>query len=111
MGGQRQLMQAVPKLKGFKTLHAAAEIVYLEQLNALSGEVDNFVLAKAGMISSPFVKAKVIVRGELKSEVELKTQAASKTAIEAIKQQGGKFEKVGTPKRPAQPADGEVKTK
>ena len=33
MGGQRALMQAVPKLKGFKSIHPKAEVVYTDRLN------------------------------------------------------------------------------
>lgn len=99
MGGQRAIMQAVPKLKGFKSLHAKAEVVYTDRLNELSGAVDNQKLYEAGLISSPFNKVKVITRGELKSKVDLSTQFASKTAIEAIKKAGGKFTKVAVPTR------------
>ena len=101
MGGQRAIMQAVPKLKGFKSFHPKAEVVYIDSLNELSGKVDNYVMAEAGLISSPFVKTKVISRGELKSKVELETQFASKTAVEAIKKAGGSFKKVAILKRPA----------
>ena len=99
MGGQRAIMQAVPKLKGFKSLHAKAEVVYTDRLNELSGDVNNFKLYEASLIKSPYNKVKVITRGELTAKVNLKTQFASKTAIEAIKKAGGKFEKVATPLR------------
>lgn len=94
MGGQRAIMQAVPKLKGFKSFHPKAEVVYTDRLNDLSGKVDNFVLAEASLISSPFVKVKVISRGELTAKIDLETQFASKTAVEAIKKAGGSFKKV-----------------
>ena len=100
MGGQRAIMQAVPKLKGFKSIHPKAEVVYTDRLNELKGKVDNYVLAEASMISSPFVRVKVITRGELKSKIELETQFASKTAIEAIKNAGGSFKKVAILQRP-----------
>lgn len=99
MGGQRAIMQAVPKLKGFKSIHPKAEVVYTDRLNELSGKVDNYKLAEASMISSPFVKVKVITRGELTSKIELETQFASKTAVEAIKKAGGSFKKVAILKR------------
>ncbi len=99
MGGQRAIMQAIPKLKGFKTLHAKAEIVYTDVLNDLKGNVDNFVLAEKSYISSPYVKVKVISRGELKSKITLETQFASKSAIEALKKAGGDFKKVPVPMR------------
>ncbi len=99
MGGQRAIMQAIPKLKGFKSLHAKTEVVYTDALNSLSGDVDNFVLADNSLIKSPFNKVKVILRGELTAKVNLKTQFASKTAIKAIEKAGGKFEKANVPQR------------
>jgi large subunit ribosomal protein L15 len=100
MGGQRAIMQAVPKLKGFKSFHAKAEVVYTDVLNSLSGVVDNFALAKANLISSPFVKVKVITRGELTAKITLQTQFASKSVVEAVKKAGGSFEKTAVPARP-----------
>ena len=99
MGGQRAIMQAIPKLKGFKTLHDKAEVVYTDVLNDLKGNVDNFVLAEKNYISSPYVKVKVISRGELKSKIALETQFASKTAIAALEKAGGSFKKVPVPMR------------
>ncbi|MDO4752730.1 MAG: 50S ribosomal protein L15 [Candidatus Saccharibacteria bacterium] len=101
MGGQRAIMQAVPKLKGFKSFHAKAEVVYTDRLNDLKGKVDNLVLAEKGLISNPYNKVKIITRGELKAKIELETQFASKTAIEAIKKAGGSFKKVAILKRSA----------
>lgn len=100
MGGQRPLMQAVPKLKGFKSLHSKAEVVYLDQLNGLS-KADNFTLADEGLISSPYVRVKVIMHGELTSKVNVSVQFASKTAVQAIEKAGGKFVKTGVPMREA----------
>ena len=99
MGGQRAIMQAVPKLKGFKSIHAKAEVVYTDRLNELKGKVDNFVLAEKALISSPYVKVKVISRGELTAKVDLETQFASKSAVEAIKKAGGSFKKVAILKK------------
>ena len=99
MGGQRAIMQAIPKLKGFKSLHDKAEVVYTDRLNELSGNVDNYLLAEKDLISSPFVKVKVISRGELTKKINLETQFASKSAIEAIKKAGGSFKKVAVLKR------------
>lgn len=99
MGGQRAIMQAVPKLKGFKSIHEKAEVVYTDRLNELSGNVDNYLLAEKDLISSPFVKVKVISRGELTAKINLETQFASKSAVEAIKKAGGSFKKVAILKR------------
>lgn len=105
MGGQRAIMQAIPKLKGFKSLHSKAEVVYTDTLNELSGNVDNFVLAEKNFISTPYTKVKVISRGELKSKIALETQFASKSAIEALKTAGGSFKKTPVPAREAKKAD------
>ena len=101
MGGQRAIMQAIPKLKGFKSIHDKAQVVYTDRLNELSGKVDNFTLAENGLIETPYAKTKVISRGELTAKIELETQFASKTAIEAIKKAGGDFKKVAVPQRVA----------
>lgn len=101
MGGQRAIMQAVPKLKGFKSLHDKATVVYTDRLNDLTGKIDNFVLADKGLIENPYTKVKVISRGELTAKIDLSTQFASKTAIEAIKKAGGSFQKVAIPQRVA----------
>ena len=101
MGGQRAIMQAVPKLKGFKSFHPKAEVIYTDRLNDLKGKVDNYALAEASLISSPFVKVKVITRGELTAKIDLETQFASKSAIAAIKKAGGSFKQVEILKKPA----------
>lgn len=97
-GGQRALVQAVPKARGFKSLKTPAQIVYLDHLNAFAGKtVDNFTLFEEGYVNTPFHTVKVIARGELTEKVTLKVQAASKSVQEAITKAGGSFEKVPTP--------------
>lgn len=99
-GGQRPLAQAIPKARGFKSLRTPAQVVYLDTLNALDGKtVDNALLFTEGYIATPFHTVKVITRGELKAKIDLKVQAASKSAVEAITKAGGSFEKVATPIR------------
>ena len=71
MGGQRALMQAVPKLKGFKSLHKKAELVYTDNLNGLTGIVDNFILAEANLITTPYTKVKIITRSDLDAKLNL----------------------------------------
>ena len=105
MGGQRALMQAIPKLKGFKSLNKKAELVYTDNLNGLTGIVDNFILAEADLITTPYTKVKIITRGDLQAKIELKTQFASKTAVEMIKKAGGSFTKTKVPARPKVEAD------
>jgi large subunit ribosomal protein L15 len=97
-GGQRALVQAVPKARGFKSLRTPAQVVYMDHLNAFDGKtVDNFVLFEEGYIATPFHTVKVIGRGELTAKVTLKVQGASKSVQEAISKAGGSFEKTPTP--------------
>ena len=98
MGGQRTLVRAVPKARGFKSLRSAAEVVYLDTLNAFNGKtVDNASLFEAGYISTPFQAVKVIARGELTAKVTLKVTGASKGVQEAITKAGGSFTKTDVP--------------
>ena len=61
---------------------------------------DNYVLAEALLISSPFVKVKIITRGDLTAKIDIETQFASKSAKEAIKKAGGSFKKVAVLQKP-----------
>lgn len=100
MGGQRSLVTAVPKHRGFKSLRTPAQVVYLDHLNDFAGKtVDNKMLFEQGYIATPFHTVKVIARGELTAKVNLKVQGASKSVQAAITKAGGTFEKVPTPIR------------
>jgi large subunit ribosomal protein L15 len=103
MGGQRSLVQAIPKAKGFKSLRAKAQVVYADQLNDLKGTtVDVNSLHAAGLIGTPFHTVKVIARGELTSKATVRVQAMSKSVTEQLVKNGGKFESVAVPlKQPA----------
>jgi large subunit ribosomal protein L15 len=57
---------AIPKNRGFKSLRAPAQVVYMDHLNDFKGKLaDNFTLFEAGLIATPFHTVKVIGRGEL----------------------------------------------
>lgn len=97
-GGQRALVQAIPKARGFKSLRKPAQVVYLDHLNAFKGKtVDNFTLFEQGYVETPFHSVKVIARGELTEKITLNVQAASKSVQEAITKAGGTFTKTPTP--------------
>src|ERR1700722_15987020 len=55
-GGQNPLMQRMPKLHGFRSLAAPTETVYTGQLEKIGGKINTEVLAKAGLISNPYVR-------------------------------------------------------
>ncbi len=111
-GGQSPLMQRLPKLPGFRSLKARAEEVYTGQLDKLAAKtIDSEALAAAGLISSPYVRVKVITRGEVTKKVTVKAQAISASALAAIEKAGGSFEKVAILARPASAKKAEKKAK
>jgi large subunit ribosomal protein L15 len=100
-GGANPLMQQLPKLPGFRSHHAKAENVYTSQLEQFSGKtVDAQVLADAKIITSPYVKVKLISKGDLTKKVTVKLTSASESAIAAVESAGGSFEKVARLQRP-----------
>ena len=97
-GGQRTLVRAVPKGRGFKSLRTPAQVVYLDTLNNFKGKtVDNAALFEQGYISTPFHAVKVITRGELTAALTVKVAGVSKSSQEAIAKAGGSFEKTAVP--------------
>jgi len=94
-GGQNPLMQRLPKLRGFNSHRTSPENVYTGQINNLTGTIDNHKLAEAGLISSPYVRVKLLVKGDINKKLSVKLQAASAGAISAIKKKAGDFTVVG----------------
>ena len=102
-GGSCSLVQAVPKARGFKSKRPMPQVVYLDNLSQLKGkEVDNFLLAEEGFIKTPYLKTKVITRGEIDGAITLKVQAVSKSSLEAIQKAGGSFIATPVPQRAKQ---------
>ncbi len=87
-------MMRLPKLPGFRSNTPKMENVYTGQLDAFKGVVDNFTAHEAGLISSPYVRVKLVVKGDVTKKVDVKLQAASESAIEAVQKAGGSFAKV-----------------
>ena len=64
-GGQRTLVRAVPKARGFKSLRTPAQVVYLDHLNAFKGKVvDNMSLFEAGLIDEIGFNIHPVLLGE-----------------------------------------------
>lgn len=93
-GGQNPLMQRLPKLRGFRSVRPKAEVVYTSQIDQLGGNIDNFRLAEAGLISSPYVRVKLIHTGGVTKKLTVSLQSASAQAMAAIKKAGGTFHAV-----------------
>ncbi len=99
-GGQNPLMQRLPKLAGFKSKALRAENVFTDQLDKLGASVTNESLAKAGLVTSPYARVKLLKRGDVTKKVTVELQAASETAVEAVQQAGGEFKAVPRAMRP-----------
>lgn len=99
-GGQNPLLQRVPKLPGFRSIRPKAENVYTGQLDTLTvATIDNFALYDAGLVSSPYVRVKLVVKGELKKKHTVALQGASQQAIALVQKAGGTFSVVEQVKR------------
>lgn len=94
-GGQNPLMQRLPKLPGFHSHAIKPEVVYTGQLNQFTGSVDSQKLSEAGILSSPFVRVKLIVKGPVTKKLQVKLPNASNSATALIKEAGGSF--IATP--------------
>lgn len=100
-GGSNPLMRKLPKLPGFNSHRVAPENVYTGQLEQFAGKtVDSTLLAEAKLISNPFVKVKLISKGELTKKVTVKLPAASQSAIAAVESAGGSFQQTARLGRP-----------
>lgn len=101
-GGQNPLMQRLPKLRGFRAIKPSSEVVYTGQLDKLGSTIDNFTLSEAGLVSSPYVKVKLVVKGAISKKITVKLQAASVSAVEALQKLGGSFSVTAQVKRTVQ---------
>ncbi len=100
-GGQNPLAQRLPKLPGFKSKRPKTENIYTGQLDSLKGEINNQVLADAGLVSSAFIKVKLISKGEVTKKHKITIQAISKTAKEAVEKAGGEVKLISRLQRNA----------
>lgn len=99
-GGQNPLLQRIPKLPGFRSIRKKAENVYTGQLDEIKATtIDNFSLYDAGLVSSPYVRVKLIVKGDVTKKHKVALQSASQQAIELVQKSGGTFSSVDQVKR------------
>lgn len=86
------LYMRLPKLRGFKSHRTKAECVYTGQLDQIKkASIDNDAVFEAGLVSSPNVSVKLLVKGEVSSKKDVKLQSASASAVMALKKTGGSF--------------------
>ncbi len=98
-GGQMPLYRRLPK-RGFKSLNKAKiAILNLSKIqkmidsekNNLSKNIDLKVLKEKKLINKRFMKLKILGTGEIKSNIEIVANYASKQALEKIQKVGGKL--------------------
>ena len=94
-GGQMPLIRRVPK-RGFTSLNPTRyQIVNLEDLArkfSSGGDVTVAELKNQGLIKSEAKPVKILGNGAISVGLNLKVQAASKSAVEKINAAGGKLE-------------------
>jgi large subunit ribosomal protein L15 len=95
-GGQMPIQRRLPKRgfhNRFRTEYAPVNLSKLE-IFAEGTVVDRQALVNQGIVKSCDTLVKILGNGDLKKKLTIRTQAASKTAIEKIEKAGGTFEKV-----------------
>ena len=92
-GGQMPIQRRIPK-RGFTNIFRQEyQVVNLEKLNKCQpGDVTPDALRELGIIKSTRLPLKILGVGELKSALNIKANAFSKTAAEKIVKAGGKIE-------------------
>ena len=90
-GGQMPLQRRLPKY-GFTNINKKEfQVVNVSDLEKLKNKNDITpeALLESGLIRKKSVPVKILGNGDLKSKVNIKTNAVSKTAREKIEKQGG----------------------
>jgi large subunit ribosomal protein L15 len=98
-GGQTPLMKRIPKMRGFTSHRPKTENIYTGQLDAFKGDVTNHSAFEAGLITSPYVNVKIVVKGEVTKSVNVHVQAISTSAAAAIEKAGGSVTILARPMR------------
>lgn len=96
-GGQMPLIRRVPK-RGFRSVHPVKyqviSVAALARKFSSGGDVTIAELREQGLIKSKSKPVKILGDGELNVALNLKVQAASKSAVIKISEAGGKLEYV-----------------
>jgi len=98
-GGQMPLQRRIPKF-GFKNpFRTEYKVVNLDTIQTLTEaypgeEINHQFLVNHGIISNDRKLVKVLGRGEITTQVDIKLNKISKSALEAIEKAGGTFTEV-----------------
>jgi len=93
--GFKRLMQNIPKLRGFHSLHSKMEVVNIGKLEEKfenGAIIDSKELIKVGLIETDRFGVKILGEGKLTKKFTVKADAFSNSAKEAIEKTGGKIE-------------------
>lgn len=91
-GGQMPITRRLPKRGFTNPFREEAQIVRLDDLAALSGEITRDALIEAGLINANKGQVKVLANGQITSAVTVKGLKVSAGAREKIVAAGGRVE-------------------
>jgi len=91
-GGRMPLQRQIPKVRGFKSIHAKAVVLNLDDLEKIFKNGDTInpkILANKGLIKSQHDEIKILSSGDIKKALTFEKVLISSRAAEKIKQAGG----------------------
>ena len=91
-GGQMPITRCLPKRGFTNPFREEAEVVRLDDLHKVSGEVTPESLAEAGLVRRKHGKIKLLANGRIKQPVTVRGVLLSATAREKIVAAGGRVE-------------------
>ncbi len=91
-GGQMPLQRRLPKRGFYNRFRTEYQAVNLSSLGKCEGEVTPDTLRELGIVKSTRLPIKILGVGKLDSALTIKAAAFSKSAVEKIKEAGGKAE-------------------
>mgnify|MGYP002832531614 CR=1 FL=1 len=91
-GGQMPLQRRLPKVGFNNRFRTVYQIVNLEDLARVSGEITPKTLKDAGLIGSSKEFVKILGMGEVSEALNVRVHAISASAAEKISKAGGKVE-------------------
>jgi large subunit ribosomal protein L15 len=90
-GGQMPLQRRLPKFGFVNIHHKPFQVVNVQDLEKIAGskEINRDLLKEKGLIRKLDVPVKILGKGDLKSKVNVRVDAISKSAREKIEKLGG----------------------
>lgn len=95
-GGQMPLIRRLPKKGFFNLFRTEYTVVNLSDITnkGLEGDITPEILAASGLIKKSDKNIKILGMGDIKSALNIKAHAFSKSAREKIEKAGGKIEEL-----------------